>query len=112
MKEQQTTFQRREEIRLLLVKEKSTTTRYLMNYFGVTKKTILKDIMFLSSIVPLETRQGNGGGIFLKMEYNAPRVYLSAEEESLLLRLLDTVCEAEKRMLIRIINKFSMPETM
>ena len=109
MKEQLTTYERREAIRLLLVKEKSTTTRYLMAYFGVTKKTILKDIMFLGSIVPLETRQGNGGGIFLKMEYDAPKVYLSANEEDLLFRLLDTVCVNEKRMLLSIINKFSIP---
>lgn len=80
-----------------------------MDYYGVTKKTILKDIMFLSSVVPLETHPGNGGGIFLKMEYDAPRVYLSAEEENLLLRLLDSVCVKEKRILINVINKFSMP---
>ena len=109
MKEQLTTYERRESIRLLLVKEKSTTTRHLMNCFGVTKKTILKDIVFLGSIVPLETRPGNGGGIFLKMEYDAPRVYLSADEEDLLFRLLDTVCVNEKRMLLSIINKFSIP---
>lgn len=80
-----------------------------MDYYGVTKKTILKDIMFLSSVVSLETHPGNGGGIFLKMEYDAPRVYLSAEEENLLLRLLDSVCVKEKRILINVINKFSMP---
>ena len=109
MKEQLTTYQRREKIRLLLVREKSTTTRYLMDYFGVTKKTILKDIMFLSSIIPIESRQGNGGGIFLKMEYDAPKVYLSEDEEELLLKLLDTLCVQEKKVLINIINKFSMP---
>jgi len=65
--------------------------------------------MFLSSVVPLETHPGNGGGIFLKMEYDAPRVYLSAEEENLLLRLIDSVCVKEKRILINVINKFSMP---
>lgn len=80
-----------------------------MDYYGVTKKTILKDIMFLSSVVPLETHPGNGGGIFLKMEYDAPRVYLSAEEENLLLRLIDSVCVKEKRILLNFINKFSMP---
>ena len=110
VKERLTTYQRRENIRLLLVKEKSTTSTYLMKHFGVTKKTILKDIMFLSNVVPLETHPGNGGGIFLKMEYDAPRVYLSADEEEMLLRLLNLVCVEEKRMLISIINKFSMPD--
>ena len=109
MKEQLTTYQRREQIRLLLVREKSTTTRYIMNHYGVTKKTALKDVMFLSSILPLVTQPGNGGGVFLKMEYDAPKVYLTADEEELLLRLLDSVCVEEKRMLVNIINKFKLP---
>ena len=110
MKDRLTTYERRERIRLLLVKEKSTTTPYLMDLFGVTKPTILNDIVFLSSMMPIVTRSGKGGGIFLDMEYHAPRVYLSADEESLLLRLLDSLCEKDKKMLINIINKFSMPE--
>ena len=110
MTERMTTYERRESIRLLLVKEKSTTTTYLMDLFGVTKPTILNDIVFLSSVMPIVTRSGKGGGIFLKMEYDAPRVYLSADEEEMLLRLLNLVCVEEKRMLINIINKFSMPD--
>lgn len=108
VKERLTTYQRREEIRVLLVKEKSTTSTFLMNHFGVSRKTIYNDILFLNSVLPLETYRGNGGGIFLKMEYDAPRVYLSADEEELLLRLLDTVGVNEKRILINVINKFSL----
>ena len=55
MRDQLTTYERRERIRLLLVKEKSTTTTYLMDLFGVTKPTILDDIVFLSSIMPIVT---------------------------------------------------------
>ena len=110
MRDQLTTYERRERIRLLLVKEKSTTTTYLMDLFGVTKPTILNDIVFLSSIMPIVTRSGKGGGIFLDMEYHAPRTYLTGDEESLLLRLLDSLCEKEKKLLINIINKFSKPE--
>lgn len=112
MKEQLTTYQRREKIRLLLLKEKSTTTKYLMDYFDVTKKTILKDIMFLSSIIPLETYPGRGGGIFLKMEYDAHKAYLTAEEENLLLNVLDSLSVKDKKLMINIINKFSMPDNM
>lgn len=80
-----------------------------MNHYGVSKKTALKDVMFLSSILPLEAHPGNGGGIFLKMEYDAPRVYLTDNEKDLLLRLIDSVCVEEKRLLINIINKFTLP---
>lgn len=109
MKERLTTYERREGIRLLLVKEKSTTTKILMDKYGVSKQTILNDIVFLSSVMPIETRPGNCGGIFLKMEYDSPKSYLTNDEESLLLRLLDDLSEKDKRMLINVINKFSKP---
>lgn len=109
MRERLTTYERRESIRSLLVRNRSTTTTYLMNLYGVTKPTILNDIVFLSSIMPIITRSGKGGGIFLDMEYYAPRAYLSFDEEKLLLKLLDTLCEEEREILICIINKFSKP---
>ena len=56
MKERLTTYERREGIRLLLVKEKATTTKILMDKYGVSKQTILNDIVFLSSVMPIETR--------------------------------------------------------
>ena len=112
MKERLTTFERREEIRALLVKEKSTTSTFLMNHYGVSRKTIYNDILFLNSIMPLETYRGNGGGIFLKMEYDAPKVYLTTEEENLLLNVLDSLSVKEKKLMINIINKFSMPDNM
>lgn len=109
VRERLTTYERRESIRLLLVRERSTTTIYLMNLFGVTKPTILNDIVFLSSIMPIVTRSGKGGGIFLDMEYYAPRAYLSVDEERLLLEILNSLCEKDKKILICIINKFSKP---
>lgn len=109
MKEKLTTYERRESIKFLLVKEKSTTTRHFVNLFGVTKQTILNDIVFLSSRLPITTKAGNGGGIFLDLEYDYPKVYLTKDEENLLLSLLDFLCEKDKKILVNIINKFSMP---
>ena len=112
MKERLTTYERREEIRVLLVKEKSTTSTFLMNRYGVSRKTIYNDILFLNSILPLETYRGNGGGIFLKMEYDAPKVYLTKEEENLLLRLIDSLSVREGALIVNIINKFSLTNSM
>ena len=64
MTERMTTYERRESIRLLLVKQKSTTTAYLMDIYGVTKPTILNDIVFLSSVMPIVTRSGKGVASF------------------------------------------------
>ena len=109
MKEKLTTYERHESIKFLLVKGKSTTTRHFVNLFGVTKQTILNDIVFLSSRLPITTKAGNGGGIFLDLEYDYPKVYLTKDEENLLLSLLDFLCEKDKKILVNIINKFSMP---
>ena len=109
MKERMTAYERREKMRVLLVKERSTTATFLMNHFGVSRRTVYNDLLFLNDVLPLETHRGNGGGVSLNLEYYAPKVYLSDDEENLLLRLLESVSEKEKKMLINIINKFSMP---
>ena len=109
MKERMTAYERREKMRLLLAKERSTSATFLMNHFGVSRRTVYNDLLFLNDVMPLVTHRGKGGGITLDLEYHAPKVYLSEDEENLLLRLLDSLCEKEKKMLINIINKFSMP---
>ena len=107
MRELLTAYERRESIKLLLIKEKETTTLKLMNMFGVSKPTILNDIVFLSSRIPITTKQGNGGGIFLDMKFDNPKEYLSPAEEALLRKLSEIVDNREKQILINIINKFS-----
>lgn len=109
MRDQLTTYERRESIKFLLIKEKATTTRHLVDRFGVTKQTILNDIVFLSSRMPITTKAGNGGGIFLELEYDYPKVYLTEDEKRLLLSLFGLLCEKDRKMMTNIINKFSMP---
>ena len=49
MKDEYTTYERRENIKLYLIKKRSTTTLQLSYMFGVSKRTILNDLVFLSS---------------------------------------------------------------
>ena len=109
MKERMTAYERREKMRVLLAKERSTNATFLMHHFGVSRRTIYNDLLFLNDVMPLVTHRGKGGGVSLELEYHAPKVYLSEDEENLLLRLLDSLSEKEKKMIINIINKFSMP---
>ena len=104
-----TVYERRESIKSLLVKERFTTAMRLAYLYKFDKQTIRRDIAFLSNCLPITTKSGNGGGIFLEMDFEKPKEYLSAEEENLLVRLSESLSQREKLIIHSIINKFSVP---
>ena len=105
-----TVYERRESIKSLLINKRSTTTQMLAYLFDVDKQTIRRDIAFLSSRMPIVTKAGNGGGIFLEMNFETPKQYLSMEEETLLLKLSETLSKRDKLIIHNIINKFTVPQ--
>ena len=110
MKDEYTTYERRENIKLYLIKKRSTTTLQLSYMFGVSKRTILNDLVFLSSRIPIITKSGNGGGVFLNMEFESRKQYLTNKEKDLLERLSKELSNDTDKLLIKnIINKFSIP---
>lgn len=106
-----TVYERRESIKLLLARQKYTTAMKLAYLYEVDKQTIRRDIAFLSNHLPITTKPGNGGGIFLEMDFDKPKEYLSAEEENLLIVLAKNLSKRESLMIHNIINKFSVPKT-
>ncbi|UKI36767.1 MAG: HTH domain-containing protein [Clostridiales bacterium] len=68
-------------LNLFLLRERKTTSAYLADMFNVSRQTIVNDMVFLSCRLPITTKIGGGGGIFLEMDFEAPKEYLSAEEE-------------------------------
>ena len=108
MKDNLTTYERRENIRNYLIKKRFSTAQELSYTFGVTQRTIFRDIVFLSSRLPITTKVGGGGGIFLEMDFEAPKEYLSAEEENLLIMLSETLTKKDKLIIHNILNKFSV----
>lgn len=105
-----TVYERRESIKSLLIRERTTITLKLAYLFEVDKQTIRRDIAFLSSCMPIVTKPGNGGGIFLVMDFEIPKQYLSVEEEKLLSQLSETLSQRDKLIIHNIINKFSVPQ--
>lgn len=103
-----TVYERRESIKSLLVKERFTTAMRLAYLYEVDKQTIRRDIAFLSNCLPITTKSGNGGGIFLEMDFETPKEYLSAEEENLLIMLSETLTKKDKLIIHNILNKFSV----
>ena len=77
------------EIVIILLNRETVTARELANRFGVSSRTIYRDIDALSSAgVPVYTNKGNGGGISLLEDYTLSKVMLSkSESEGLLLAL-------------------------
>ena len=73
----------------ILLNRKTVTAKELANRFGVSTRTIYRDVEVLSSAgVPVYTVKGNGGGISLLEDYTLSKTLLSkSESESLLLAI-------------------------
>ena len=77
------------EIVTILLNRETATAIELADRFAVSKRTIYRDIDVLSSAgVPVYTKKGNNGGIFLMEDYTLNKALLSkSESEGLLLAL-------------------------
>ncbi|HAA26294.1 MAG TPA: YafY family transcriptional regulator [Ruminiclostridium sp.] len=76
-------------IAILLLNRETITAKELAGRFGVSTRTIYRDIDVLSSAgVPVFTNKGNGGGISLLENYSLNKTLISENEiESILLAL-------------------------
>ena len=80
------------EIILILLNKGSTTARELAEKFGVSTRTIYRDIDELSAAgVPVYTNKGSGGGISLLENYVLNRSLITAHERDSLLLALKTL---------------------
>jgi len=100
--------ERRLKILEYLIINKKTTRYDLSREFCVSVYTIGRDVIYLSTIAPIYTLQGNGGGICILPEYNNHRIFLSETEEDFLYSLIEFVNEEDKEIIYGIITKFSM----
>lgn len=80
--------ERRTKILEFLVKKKQSTRCELATEFNVSTDTIDRDIVYLSGIAPVYTKQGNQGGIYILPEYRSYKNYLTDEEEECLYALI------------------------
>ena len=99
--------ERRTRILEYLLLNKQTTRKELSEMFGVCINTIVNDIEIISSIAPIYTKQGNGGGVYILPEYRSYKNYLTDSEENFLYDLIQKVDNDGKRILCGIITKFT-----
>ena len=80
------------EITLILLNKKSVTAGELAERFGVSTRTIYRDVDELSSAgVPVFTNKGSGGGISLLDNYAINKAMLTEHERDSLLLALKTL---------------------
>ena len=106
------TAERRLEIMKLLCKRRYETMANLSQEFGVSVRTIQRDIDELTFLMPLYIKSGRyEGGIYVDEAYTMDRMYMRVEEIDLLVKVKklvsDKLSENENGLFDYIIKSFS-----
>ncbi len=84
------TAERRTEIMRILCRRRHETISNLADEFGVSQRTILRDIEVLSITEPIYTQIGRYGGVYVMDDYKMSRMYMNDKELSVLHKLLNS----------------------
>lgn len=99
--------ERRQAILEALCIRRSDKVENLAFEFDVNESTIRRDILELSLNYPIYTQTGRyGGGVYVADDYYLGKQYLTAEQQSLLQELTQSVNEEQKEVLKSILAKF------
>ena len=94
------------EITTLLLNRRTVTSRELAERFGVSARTIYRDVEALSAAgVPVYMSKGHGGGISLMENYTLSKTLLSDEERSGILLALKTLQATQYPEIDKILEK-------
>ena len=104
------TTERRYEILKYLCSRRMANRQELSYRFGVSLRTIERDLLVLEGSYPIYTMQGGGGGIYMMEGFKLGENYLSERQKSLLLRLMSKLSGEDEKTMREIIRTFSMPE--
>ena len=80
--------ERRNELLKILCRRRHETIRNLASEFGVSERTIRRDIEALSLSVPIYTKIGRySGGVYLVDKYSMDRIYMRESELAVLKKI-------------------------
>lgn len=83
------TAERRKELIRVLCRRRHDTVKNLSYQFGVSERTILRDIEALSLTEPIYTQCGRyGGGVYIDKDYIPDRMYMKDNELAVLNKLM------------------------
>lgn len=101
-------FERRLLILEILSVRRFATVQELADRFGVCKRTIQYDLDYLSSIIPVYSVRGKGGGFHVLEGWRNHHQYLTNDQEDLLLRLLPSLSLEDQAIIQEILSAFSL----
>ena len=102
-----TVADRRMEVISILVVSGHATAKELAQEFGITRRTILRDISVLSYGYPIYTKLGAGGGVFIMDSYKPYNNTLTlTEQERLKKCMMRRGGGEDKKILKRILRKY------
>lgn len=102
----QSAAERRIAILEYLCECRHTTRERLMTEFGVSNRTIERDLLLLSCSYPIYTVQGVGGGVFIEEGFKLGMKYLTETQSQLLERLTGGLKGADKQIMESILKTF------
>ena len=103
-----TVNERRNKILEKLCVRRHDTRENLAVEFGVSKRTIERDVLALSLEYPLNTVRGNGGGIYVEDWYRTNGKYLTDEQSALLEKLANGLSGKELAVMQGILKTFKL----
>lgn len=99
--------ERRQALLELLCERRHETMENLAFEFGVSRYTIMRDVLELSISYPVYTVSGrHESGVFVEDDYYLGKQYLSDEQQKLLETMLGNCDENQKKTMLAIIKKF------
>ncbi len=106
------TAERRLKIMKLLCKRRYETMSNLAEEFGVSIRTIKRDIDELTFLMPLYAKSGRyGGGVYVKEDYTLDRMYMTTQEIELLIKVKkmteDRLSTKENKLFENIIESYT-----
>lgn len=109
--------ERRYEIMKILCRRRHETILNLASEFGVSPRTIQRDIESLSKTEPIFTQSGKNGGIYVVEGYSMNRMYMTKSEIDVLKKLYiaseknkSLLTVEEKERLTSLISLYSKPK--
>lgn len=100
-------WERRQKLLETLCLRRQSTYKALAYEFQVSPRTIQHDIITLTCSYPIETVQGNQGGVRIAEWYRLDRKTLNAGEIEFLRKIESRLDECDREKLSRIIVQFS-----
>lgn len=99
-----------------LCRKRHTTMAEISKEFGVSIRTVQRDIDYLSGVmmIPIYCQSGKyEGGVYIDNDYRWDKMYMTFEQISLLIRVkemvADELSDKENIALKQIIDLYSMP---